>query len=35
MFKLLYSDTNLLSRAVSDLVTPVIANITQGQLVIY
>ena len=35
MFKLLYSDTNLLSGAVSDLVTPVIANITQSQLVIY
>ena len=35
MVKLVYSDTNLLSRAVSDLVTPVIANITQGQLVIY
>ena len=35
MFKLLYSDTNLLSRTVSDLVTPVIVNITQGQLVIY
>ena len=35
MFKLLYSDTNLLSRATNDLVTLVIANITQGQLVIY
>ena len=36
MVKLVYSDTNLLSRrVVSDLVTPVIANITQGHLVIY